>query len=378
MPFRNYSVKQKYVNKHGDVHVYPKIIKKWIKSRTPYKRQERGSKREPIMTRFGLLDGYNRKQQQELICPSGYSIGQCFNVLRKLWYAYRRAKAADNDPIRMKKYAKAIQDVQKDMGIKTASFPDLELYGDLFVRNDKNGQRIVFESHSDLKNEQEEYEKWMAENSKFIRRKLQKPNKEKGEDLVVFADDTSPADVNHPYILQEGEPVPILVKPDFEKGQGILIRPDTIPFRTAHTRRRNRIGRMPDEVFPYKVKDHEVTVPLLQKPNKEKGEDLVVFADDTSPADVNHPYILQEGEPVPILVKPDFEKGQGILIRPDTIPFRTAHRRRRNRIGDSTLLIPDDEDSGEEFEAEIEDTVPPIEPEGDKVLVFADDIPFRS
>jgi hypothetical protein len=31
----------------------------------------------------------------------------------------------------MIKYAKAIQDVQKDMGIKTTSFPHLGLYGDI-------------------------------------------------------------------------------------------------------------------------------------------------------------------------------------------------------------------------------------------------------
>ena len=60
---------------------------------------------------------YNRKEQQELICPSGYSIGQCFNVLRKLWYGYLRA-IEKVDIVKMIKYAKAIQDVQRDMGIK--------------------------------------------------------------------------------------------------------------------------------------------------------------------------------------------------------------------------------------------------------------------
>lgn len=236
MPFRNYMVKQKYINKHGVVRVYPKIIKKWIKSKTPYKPQKRGPKRDPIMTRFGFLDMYDRKEQQELICPSGFSMSQCFNVLKKLWYAYRRAKGTDSNIVKMKKYAKAIQDVQKDMGIETASFPDLEIYGDVFVRNDKNGHRIVFERHSELKKGQEEYEKWQAENSKKIQRKLQKPNKEEGEAIVTFVDDVSPADVTRAYAIEEGEPVPNLLEPDEEKGEEILTIADNIPFRRPQRR----------------------------------------------------------------------------------------------------------------------------------------------
>ena len=162
MPLRIYTVNQKYVkNKHGDKGVYKKKIKKWIKSYKPYRPQKRGFEKLSIRsTRFGFLDLYNRKEQQELICPSGYSISQCFNVLRKLWYAYRRAIGTDNDVVKMKKYAKAIQGVQKDMGIKTASFPHLGLYGDVFILNDKYGMRAVFENHSALKKKQEEYEKW--------------------------------------------------------------------------------------------------------------------------------------------------------------------------------------------------------------------------
>ena len=287
MPFRNYLVKQKCTNKHGDVRVYAKIIRKWIKSKVPYKPQNRGPKREPVVTRFGFLDMYNRKEQQEMICPSGYSLGQCFNVLRKLWYAYRRAKGTENDIIKMKKYAKAIQDVQKDMGMQTASFPDLELYGDLFVRNDKNGKRIIFEVHSVLKKEQEEYEKWekeQAKNSKKIQRKLQKPNKEKGEDLVTFVDDVSPADVTRAYLIEEGEPVLNLLEPDEEKGEQILTIVDNIPFRSPHrwqlNRKEDSTLSIADDIFPYQRKDGEIeeTVPILLKSKSE--EKILVISDD--------------------------------------------------------------------------------------------------
>jgi hypothetical protein len=142
---RIYTVNQKYIkNKHGDVGVYKKKIKKWIKSNKPYRRQKRGLEKLSIYsTRFGFLDLYNRREQQELICPSGYSLSQCFNVLRKLWYAFRRAIGTDKDIDKMKKYAKAIQEVQKDMGIKTASFPHLGLYGDALILRPKNGEAIV-------------------------------------------------------------------------------------------------------------------------------------------------------------------------------------------------------------------------------------------
>ena len=43
MPFRVYTVNQRYVkNKRGDIGVYKKKIKKWIKSSKPYKAKKRG------------------------------------------------------------------------------------------------------------------------------------------------------------------------------------------------------------------------------------------------------------------------------------------------------------------------------------------------
>jgi hypothetical protein len=160
MHLRIYTVNQKYVkNKHGDIGVYTKKIKKWIKSNKPYKPQKRGVEKLSIYSKkFGFLDLYNRKELQGLICPSGYSISQCFNVLRKMWYGYHKARHDEKNYEGMVKYAKAIQDVQKDMGIKTTSFPHLGLYGDVLILNDKNGNRAVFEDHSALKKKQEEYE----------------------------------------------------------------------------------------------------------------------------------------------------------------------------------------------------------------------------
>jgi len=161
MPLRIYTVNQKFVkNKHGDTGVYKKKIKKWIKSNKPYKPQKRGLQKQSIYSkRFGFLDSFNRKEMQGLICPSGYSISQCFNVMAKMWYGYHKARCDEKDYEGTVKYAKAIQRGQEDMGILTTSFPHLGLYGDVFILNNNKGEPVVFELHYVEKQKQQEYEK---------------------------------------------------------------------------------------------------------------------------------------------------------------------------------------------------------------------------
>src|ERR1044071_6326173 len=131
MPWRWYTFKQKYPKKDGTESTYLLKQKKWIKSTVPKKPQKRGFGKKPIWSsRFGFLDLYNRKEQQELRCPSGYSISQCFNAMRKMWFGYFKSMCDEKDLGKMKKYAKAIQSVQNDMGIKTTSFPHLGIFGD--------------------------------------------------------------------------------------------------------------------------------------------------------------------------------------------------------------------------------------------------------
>ncbi len=71
-------------------------------------------------------------------------------ILRKLWNAYHISRSKKNIE-RMIKYAKAIQDVQKDMEIMTTSFPHLLLYGDVFklleYKNQKaSGSKTILNS----------------------------------------------------------------------------------------------------------------------------------------------------------------------------------------------------------------------------------------
>ena len=184
----------------------------------------------------------------------------------------------------MIKYAKAIQKVQEDMGIKTTSFPHLGIYGDVLILNDKNGNRAVFEDHSALKKKQEEYEKWQAENAKKIQERLQKPNKEKGEVIESFVDDVSP------YEMEDNEEtISELLEPDEEKGEEILTITDDIPFQKK-----------------------------LQKPAKKKGESISTIADDVAP----HEMIQAEIEDTVLeLLEPEEE--EEILVITDDIPFQS-------------------------------------------------------
>ena len=231
MPLRIYPMKQKYTKKDGTVNIYELKNKKWINCNKPYKPQKRGLEKPSLYsTRFGLLDLYNRMEQQTVKCPSGYTIGQCFNIMRKMWYAYRKAFHDDKDLDKMKKYAKAIQSVQKDLGIKTTSFPHIGIYGDELILNNKQGERIVFEDHSALKKKQEAYEKWQAENAKKIQAKVLKPDIKKGEAIVSLADESFRKKRFVENEDSEGYLIPDVLHADEEAGEERITFADDIPF----------------------------------------------------------------------------------------------------------------------------------------------------
>ena len=176
---------------------YKCLRRRWVSFiRGPKKK---GLEKQSIYsTRFGFLDLYSKKEQDGLICPSGYSISQCFGVMQKLWFGYHKACQAEKLE-QVRKYAKAIQNVQEDMGIKTTSFPHLRLYGDLLILHNKKDERVVFEDHSEMKRQQQEYERAQAESAKKIQEKLFKPDKEKGEEIYQFPDNV------YPYEMEENE-----------------------------------------------------------------------------------------------------------------------------------------------------------------------------
>ena len=163
------------------------------------------------------------------------------------------------------------------MGIKTTSFPHLGVYGEVFILNNKKGERVVLEDHSALKKKQEKYEKWQAENSKEIQQHVQKPNKEEGEEIVIFPDDVYQSKKVKP---EEDEIVPDMCEPDEEEGEELITMIDEIPFQDTRNKEEGQeIVTFADDVYPHKIiepEDDEI-VPHMLEADKEAGEELIIM-----------------------------------------------------------------------------------------------------
>jgi len=112
-------------------------------------------------------------------------------ALYRLWTAYKISKSEANID-KMVHYARAIQEVQEDIGFKTTSFPHLGIYGDNLIFNDhrSRGRKIAVEvDHSHLKEKAqlEEEKKKLEENVSLPI--LLEPDEEKGEELITIADE---------------------------------------------------------------------------------------------------------------------------------------------------------------------------------------------
>jgi hypothetical protein len=55
-----------------------------------------------------------------------FTKGQTWGALKKAWRGYRIAKV-QNDKARMVEYAKKIKTLQSELGVKQATFPELNL-----------------------------------------------------------------------------------------------------------------------------------------------------------------------------------------------------------------------------------------------------------
>ena len=201
MKKRLYKFKKKHVRKDGTVTIGPNSQWKWVKGETKQgKYRPRGQSKTLWSRRFGYLDNYTHDEQKLLRCPSGYTFGQGMHALRRLWFAYRISKSEANLD-KMEHYAKAIQEVQEDMGLKTTSFPHLGIYGDQLTLYDHSTPELKilsYADHSDLLNKQklEEEKEKFAELVPLIEADL-----EKGEKLITIADEI-------PKLKPEPEPEP--------------------------------------------------------------------------------------------------------------------------------------------------------------------------
>jgi hypothetical protein len=79
----------------------------------------------------------NREIVMNLELPSGYLVGESWAALKKCWIGYKCAKRQEDD-LAMREYATRIQKIETELGIPTASFPNLGMIGDIFFLYDKD------------------------------------------------------------------------------------------------------------------------------------------------------------------------------------------------------------------------------------------------
>ncbi len=72
----------------------------------------------------------------DLMLPCGFKNGESWYALKKAWRGYRIAKVYD-DTILMREYATRIQTIETQLGVPTASFPNLGMLGDIFFLYNK-------------------------------------------------------------------------------------------------------------------------------------------------------------------------------------------------------------------------------------------------
>ena len=189
MQRRLYKFKKKHVRKDGTVTIGPNRQWKWVKGETKQRKYRPRGQATMWSKRFGYLDTYTYNERKLLKCPSGYTFGQGMHALHRLWFAYKSSKSEENIA-KMKHYARAIQEVQEDMGLKTTSFPHLGIFGDVLVFRDKTGQYGEEIDHTELKEKQEleeEREKF-EEIAPEIEQELEKGEGEgEGEQLKLIA-----------------------------------------------------------------------------------------------------------------------------------------------------------------------------------------------
>jgi hypothetical protein len=176
--------------------IYKETHWKWVKYNTPKKKyRPRGTGMQMWSKRFGYLDSYTTAERRLLVCPSGYTFPQGMNKLNKVWWGYLRSRK-ENNIERMEHYARQIQDVQEDLGLKTTSFPHLGIYGDQLTLYDHSTSRkdslpkvSFYTDHSELKQLQE-----LEKQKEVLDKKLQditpliEADESKGEELITIID----------------------------------------------------------------------------------------------------------------------------------------------------------------------------------------------
>ncbi len=121
-----------------------KLVDTMIENRKPKKLKKRLGKYSynAISIFHPLAHSLPRKIERNLpLSTCDYSYGQTWGALRKAWISYKVAKCKKECDDMLKIYAHRIQKLEKELGIPTASFPNLGIIGDIFFLYDKEKEK---------------------------------------------------------------------------------------------------------------------------------------------------------------------------------------------------------------------------------------------
>lgn len=142
--FENKSDKDKIISVNSVMAEVVRHRQKQQKNKKSKKKETRYDRNYPLncISRFypyaKLADSDVR--QHGLVLPCGFQLGPSWGALKKCWKGYKLAKA-QNDRDLMVEYANRIQKLELEIGIPTASFPNLGIMGDIFFLYNKDKER---------------------------------------------------------------------------------------------------------------------------------------------------------------------------------------------------------------------------------------------
>lgn len=135
--------------KYSKILYFPKqknriydLAEKIAETRTDTHKSRKIDKHYPfncISKYYPTAHGSPYKVQMKFQLPCGFLYGESWGALRKCWKGYKLAKWNDDITL-MKEYATRIQTIQTQLGIPTASFPNLGIIGDIFFLYNKEDE----------------------------------------------------------------------------------------------------------------------------------------------------------------------------------------------------------------------------------------------
>lgn len=102
------------------------------------------------VSKYYPIANMSNKYSCEFVLPCGFKLGQSWRALIKCWKMYKYHKRI-GDENGMREYATRIQKLETEIGVPTASFPNLGMIGDIFFLYDKDKEKELRQKYLEEK-----------------------------------------------------------------------------------------------------------------------------------------------------------------------------------------------------------------------------------